>query len=59
MTSKSEIPCTLCRNYDSATRNFSCDPDKCQKLTKWLFDHTQIRPLKSTKYADDPIQYVV
>jgi len=59
MKDDSEIPCSYCTNWNSKARNFSCNPDECQKLTKWLFTHAQIKPKNNKLVKEFPIPYVV
>ena len=61
MSDKSEIPCSICQNYHHSGKKdrFSCEPNKCQRLTKWLFTYTPIKSLETKLPAEDPIQYVV
>jgi hypothetical protein len=37
MKNQGEIPCTACQSWDRKQKKFSCNPDDCKELTKWLF----------------------
>jgi hypothetical protein len=56
MESDASIPCATCLLWNPEKKSFSCDPNTCKKLSKWLLKHA-----KDT--ADDPqkkiVQYVV
>ena len=57
---KSEIPCSFCGKRDSKTRSFSCQPDDCKKLTRWLFEHSRSgKAAEGERVAVSPIRYVV
>ncbi|MGD0643498.1 MAG: hypothetical protein ABSA75_01175 [Candidatus Bathyarchaeia archaeon] len=59
MSNNSEIPCSACHNWDATAKSFSCNPDKCQKLSEWLLAHGQIARAETMQVAVVPIQYVV
>jgi len=59
MSNNSEIPCSFCRKWDSKAHSFSCNPNKCDKLSEWLFDHTQIECTQTKQVVMLPIRYIV
>jgi hypothetical protein len=59
MSNDSEIPCSFCSKWDSKTTSFSCNPEECQKLSEWLFNHAKIMPTETKKVAVLPIHYIV
>ena len=38
MSSKKTIPCSVCRSWKKDQKKFSCDPNKCEILSKWLLN---------------------
>jgi hypothetical protein len=59
MSANSEIPCSLCHKWSAEAQSFSCNPNKCQKLSEWLYDHAQKELSEELQIIDAPIQYVV
>jgi hypothetical protein len=39
MKDEKGIPCTICQLWHPEEKGFSCDPNKCEKLTVWLLNH--------------------
>jgi len=62
MSTKSEIPCSNCHLWNAEKKRFSCNPDKCEKLSEWLLDHASLGNVEDENIlviAPEPIQYVV
>jgi len=61
MSTNSEIPCSTCHLWSAKKKSFSCNPDKCAKLSEWLFDHTSLgnEEKDNIEVIEEPIQYVV
>jgi hypothetical protein len=48
--------------WNAEKRRFSCNPDKCEKLSEWLLDHASLGNVEDENIlviAPEPIQYVV
>jgi hypothetical protein len=39
MAEQSEIPCASCHSWVKKQRKFSCKPDECPGLSKWIFSN--------------------
>lgn len=37
MNSRKTIPCSVCKSWKKEQKKFSCDPNQCEILSKWLF----------------------
>jgi hypothetical protein len=61
MSNNSKIPCSMCHKWNVEAKSFSCNPNKCQKLSEWLYDHAQLKtPTENVQVIiEAPIQYVV
>jgi len=62
MSNISEIPCTNCHQWNAKKKIFTCNPDKCVKLSEWLLDHTSMDKAEEDEIIEvvaAPIQYVV
>ncbi|HTY74834.1 MAG TPA: hypothetical protein VMD05_04630 [Candidatus Nanoarchaeia archaeon] len=62
MSSNSEIPCKNCRLWNPEKTSFSCNPDKCEKLSDWLLDHASLGNTEDQNNIvinPEPIQYIV
>jgi len=56
MEQDKEIPCSACQLWDKEAKRFSCDPNKCERLTRWLLKHAQDA---NSEEPVEAIQYVV
>lgn len=54
METKEEIPCSMCKLWHSEKKEFSCEPQKCDKLTEWLLKYGP-----SEEKSNQVIQYIV
>ena len=61
MSQNSEIPCGACQKWNAKVKSFSCKPNKCQKLSEWLLDHSKIDITENSQIqrTQAPNQYVV
>jgi hypothetical protein len=59
MNKNSEIPCSLCNKRDPKARSFSCNPEKCQQLSEWLFEHAEIGQAENKRVSALTIRYMV
>jgi hypothetical protein len=55
MAKAPEIPCSCCLLWDKEKKSFSCDPNKCEKLSYWLLKHAH----GSAGDLQNNVQYVV
>ena len=56
MSSDAEIPCATCLFWNPEKKSFTCDPNKCKKLSNWLMKHTKVDTFVPKKKV---AQYVV
>ena len=56
MESDAEIPCSTCPLWHPEEKSFSCNPNKCEKLSNWLLKHAKE---SASKPQDEIVQYVV
>ena len=51
-----EIPCNTCLFWNKVNKSFSCDPNKCVRLSEWLLKHASKMP--NNPWVEE-LQYVV
>jgi hypothetical protein len=56
MESDANIPCSKCLLWDKVKKSFSCDPNRCKKLSDWLLKHATDNAAEPQKKM---VQYVV
>lgn len=56
MKIKAEIPCATCSLWNPKEKRFSCDPNRCEKLSNWLLKHARDNTVEPPNKI---IQYVV
>jgi hypothetical protein len=56
MESDASIPCSKCLLWDKEKTSFSCDPNRCKKLSDWLLKHARD---STVDLQDKIVQYVV
>jgi len=60
MGNNSEIPCSACHQWNAKAKSFSCNPNKCKKLSEWLLDNAQLANEETVQIkVQVPIQYVI
>ena len=42
MEHQKEIPCASCQSWNGKQKKFSCNPNYCKGLSKWMHEHTSI-----------------
>ncbi len=62
--SKDEIPCSNCAKWNPKVKNFSCNPNKCERLSDWLLRHAnvdEVQPEQDIRMekAEPQVQYIV
>jgi hypothetical protein len=56
LKSDADIPCATCPLWNQETKSFSCDPNKCDKLSGWLLKHTRN---STDRLQIENVQYIV
>jgi hypothetical protein len=56
MGSEAEIPCSTCLSWNPEEKSFSCNPNSCKKLSKWLMKHVKEDTIEP---QDEIVQYIV
>ncbi|MCW4047044.1 MAG: hypothetical protein NWE99_05735 [Candidatus Bathyarchaeota archaeon] len=56
MEPDAEIPCSTCLLWNQENKRFSCDPNKCERLSRWLLKHAKDTNVDT---RSENIQYVV
>jgi hypothetical protein len=56
MEGDDSIPCSKCLFWDEVKKSFSCDPNRCKKLSDWLLKHARDNTVNPYNKI---IQYVV
>jgi hypothetical protein len=56
MESDAVIPCSTCLFWDPEKKRFSCNPNRCEKLSNWLLKHARDN---AVELQEKIVQYVV
>ena len=56
MESDANIPCATCLMWNPEKKRFSCDPNRCKKLSDWLLKHAGDNAVNP---QEKMVQYVV
>jgi hypothetical protein len=46
MEHQKEIPCASCQSWNGKQKKFSCNPNYCKGLSKWMNEHGSISSAK-------------
>jgi len=56
MKNDADIPCSKCPFWNQEKKSFSCDPNRCERLSRWLLKHSRDTTFDS---LNKNVQYVV
>jgi hypothetical protein len=62
MEHQKEIPCASCQSWNGKQKKFSCNPNLCKGLTKWINAHAfqqNVLEQIQVQLPETAIQYVV
>jgi len=60
MKNEADIPCAQCSLWDAKAKSFSCNPNRCGRLSNWLLQNAQNHATQiQTEQVQPQIQYVV
>ncbi len=59
MNQKEEIPCTTCHLWNAKAKSFSCNPNSCNKLSRWLLERTPKLNMDKVQISGAQMEYVV